>query len=169
MKSEKDITINAKYNIASEWLISRGYSLTYSNHPSSDIREFHFIKNKVRIKVFINEEVYYCTAVCQLNSDPVCTLNTGRYMIHNEDIFDAINVLVKSKEKIDSTKRMREPVIQTGWEFWFVSSVVVVIVMLFLGTIEDSKTFLPYWPYFLVLAFINLLTCLYYGTRPIKD
>lgn len=169
METEKNITINAKYNVASEWLISKGYCIIFSNHPSSDIREFHFIKDKVRIKVFINEEVYYCTAVYQLNSDPVCTLNTGKYLIHNEDIFDAIKILVKSKEKIESPKRMKEPIIQTGWEFWFVSSIVILIVMLLLGTLEDSRIFLPYWPYIFILSIINLVTCLYYGCRPIKD
>ena len=169
MKSEKDITINAKYNVASEWLISKGYCIIFSNHPSSDIREFHFIKDKVRIKVFINEYVYYCTAVYQLHSDPVCTLNTGRYMIHNDDIFDAINVLIKSKEKIDSPKSLQKPNLEDIWEFWFVSSVIVVLVILFLGTLENSRLLLPYWPYAIVIAFINLITCVYYGTKSSKS
>lgn len=169
MKSEKNITINAKYNVASEWLISKGYCIIFSNHPSSDIREFHFIKNQVRIKVFINEDVYYCTAVCQTNSNPVCSLNTGRYEIHNNDIFDAITILLKNKAKIDSPRGMKEPIIQTGWEFWFVSSIVILIVMLILGTLEGSKIFLPYWPYAFTIAVINIVTCLYYGSRPIKE
>jgi hypothetical protein len=167
MKSEKDITINAKYNIASDWLISKGYCIIYSNHPSSDIREFHFIKDKVRIKVFINEEVYYCTAVYQLHSAPTCTLNTGRYVIHNDEIFDAINVLVKSKEKIE--EKNKEPKFQVIWETWFITSVIIFLAYTFVGTLENSQTEFPNWLPFMLIACVNLIICIYYGYKSTKD
>jgi hypothetical protein len=166
MKTEKDITVNAKYNVASDWLVPRGYNITFSNHPSSDIREFHFTKDRVRIKVFINEDIYYCTAICQLYSDPVCTLNTGRYMIHNDDIFDAINVLVKSKAKIEGTAK--EPKIQVAWETWFVASIVIFLVYFFVGTLENSQVQFPNWLPFMLIACLNLIICMYYGCKPIR-
>jgi hypothetical protein len=167
MKTEKDITVNAKYNVASDWLVPRGYNITFSNHPSSDIREFHFTKDRVRIKVFISEDIYYCTASADTNSNPICSLNTSRYIIGNDDIFDAIAVIIKNKAKIEGTTK--EPKFQVAWETWFIASVIIFLAYTFVGTLENSQEEFPNWLPFMLIACVNLSICIFYGYKSSKS
>lgn len=58
---------------------------------------------------------------------------------------------------------------QTIWETWFIISLVLLFVMLFIGTIENSKTIFPNWPYFAGVVIINLVLCLIKGTHVPKE
>lgn len=52
---------------------------------------------------------------------------------------------------------------QTMWETWFVTSLVLVIVLFILGLMESSKEFIPEWPYIFGLVVANLCYCLFIG------
>ena len=54
---------------------------------------------------------------------------------------------------------------QTMWETWFVTSLVLVIVLFILGLMESSKEFLPEWPYIFGLVIANLCYCLFIGNK----
>lgn len=62
-----------------------------------------------------------------------------------------------------------EQSIQTMWEIWFVASVIIFLAYFFVGTLENSITFLPNWPYFFGLSIINLVICLYQGFKKPKE
>lgn len=57
---------------------------------------------------------------------------------------------------------------QTMWEIWFVASVIIFLSYFFVGTLEESKTFLPNWLPFMLASCINLIICIYYGYKPRK-
>jgi hypothetical protein len=52
----------ANYRIVNGWLTSLGYTEIYSNHPSQEIREFHWSNNDIRIIVLFDKQVL-CKAV----------------------------------------------------------------------------------------------------------
>ena len=53
---------------------------------------------------------------------------------------------------------------QTAWESWFVLSTIFFIGIFFICTLEGSGK-IAELPYFLSVSIINLVICLYYGTR----
>ena len=54
---------------------------------------------------------------------------------------------------------------QTAWESWFVLSFIFFIGIFFICTLEGSGEIAELL-YFLGVSIINLLICLYYGTKP---
>ena len=55
------------------------------------------------------------------------------------------------------------------WEVWFVLSVILFLTYLFVGTLENSRTFLPNWLPFMLISMVNLLVCIIYGLKKPKD
>ena len=53
---------------------------------------------------------------------------------------------------------------QTAWESWFILSIVFFLGIFFICTLEGSKE-VKELPYLGAIAIINLIICLYYGTR----
>ena len=54
---------------------------------------------------------------------------------------------------------------QTLWETWFVTSVIIMISLLIIGTTDGSKEFVPNFPYYITLSTINLMICIIIGYR----
>lgn len=54
---------------------------------------------------------------------------------------------------------------QTLWEMWFISSVIIMISLLIIGTTDGSKEFVPNFPYYITLSTINLMICIIIGYR----
>ena len=166
--------LNNKFNQVKEWLEPKGFSLIYSNHPSSEPREFHFIKNQIRVKVFIGttKPTFYCQVVTPINayiSEPILHINSSKYEIGDDNLFLAHELIRQYLLKLDpKSKFQQEHIKQTMWEYWFVISVVIFLAYFFVGTLEGSKTFLPNWLPFMLASCINLAICIYYGYKPRK-
>jgi hypothetical protein len=58
---------------------------------------------------------------------------------------------------------------QTMWEIWFVASIVIFFAYFFVGTLENSRIDFPNWLPFMLIACVNLVICIYYGCKPIKE
>lgn len=54
---------------------------------------------------------------------------------------------------------------QNMWEIWFVSSVIIMISLLIIGTTDGSKEFIPNFPYYITLSTINLIVCIITGSK----
>lgn len=54
---------------------------------------------------------------------------------------------------------------QTLWETWFIFSCTLFIMAIIQGTMVNSKTYFPNFPYFFAISIINLSYCLYTGTK----
>jgi hypothetical protein len=55
-----NIIIEEFYQKITGWLLPLGYIETFTNHPLSSEREWHFIRNGVRVKCFKTESKEYC-------------------------------------------------------------------------------------------------------------
>ena len=63
------------------------------------------------------------------------------------------------------SKQDREDKKQNQWEIWFISSIIIFTAYFLVGAFPGSKIAFPSWPYFFVISIINLLICLYFGTK----
>lgn len=54
---------------------------------------------------------------------------------------------------------------QTMWETWFVTSVIIIMGMIFIGTLDNSKEAFPNYLLWLGVAFTNLCVAIGYGFR----
>lgn len=54
---------------------------------------------------------------------------------------------------------------QTIWETWFICSIIVFATYFFVGTLDGSKDMFPNWLPFFLISIINLITCLYIGSK----
>ena len=54
---------------------------------------------------------------------------------------------------------------QTMWEMWFITSVVLLLGTLFIGTIEGSVEMFPHFNIWLTIVFINFCVSLGYGIK----
>ena len=52
--------LEAFYKQITEWLLPLGYVEIFKNHPSMEVREFHFIKDRVRVICVIKGTEIYC-------------------------------------------------------------------------------------------------------------
>lgn len=89
--------VNQFYQEVVAWLKPLGFSEIYSNHPLSEIREFHFIKDGVRV-CCINDSTPYC----YLQNDilelvPHVSLRSGQYKIGFEDVIKLVNTLLEQE------------------------------------------------------------------------
>jgi hypothetical protein len=51
------------------------------------------------------------------------------------------------------------------WEFWFIASIILEIVVVFTGMMENSVAMFPNWDVFAGLFTINLIYCVYIGNK----
>lgn len=165
-------TVNSKFKNAEEWLTAKGFLIIYSNHPATELREFHFIKDQIKIKLFISQvkPIYHCQVVTPLNAfleEPVLHIHSSKYEVGNDNIFTAHRLIKEYLLKLDTkSKFQQEHNKQTLWEHWFIVSVILFLACFFLGTLQNSTTFLPNWPYDMLLLIANLAYCLYIGLKP---
>lgn len=164
------------YRLANDWLTEEGYNIIYSNHPSSEIRHFDFTKNRVRIRVFIDtiQLTSHCVVLCDLpfstGGHPYkimsCELNIGdKAVIESakwaERTVEAMHTPIKPKRQAEAYLKVN----QTAWETWFIVSIVIFFAYFFVGTLPHSVEHYPNWLPFMIGSVINLLVCIYYGTR----
>ena len=159
---------NTRYNNAKEWLVNKGFTEIFSNHPSTEPREFHFIKDGIRVKTFIGQAspVYYCQVVAPVNpyiKEPILHIHSSKYEIGDQNLFIAHQLVKQYLNKLDSPQT--EEIKQTMWEYWFVISVIIFLAYFFVGTLEGSKTIFPNWLPFMLASCINLIICIYYGVK----
>lgn len=89
------------FSICDEWLTGLGYTIIYSNHPSLEKREFHWIKDQIRVCCVFNKNYIphcYLSVDLLLPMFPL-TLKTGRYSIKFEH-------LQKVHEKLQQCKKV---------------------------------------------------------------
>jgi len=79
-KYKKDCEFNKRL---SEWLEPHGFSSIYDNHPCTPVREFHYIKNGVRIVCVNDPESPYCYVYADI--------------IYNRDITYAVRTTMRHK------------------------------------------------------------------------
>ena len=54
---------------------------------------------------------------------------------------------------------------QTIWELWFVTSVILFIASVFIGTTPGSVQMFPHFDMWLGVVFVNLIACITVGYR----
>lgn len=162
---------NDKFDTAKKWLTDKSFVLIYSNHPSTEPREFHFIKDQVRIKVFIGQAspVYYCQVVAPVNpyiKEPILHINSSKYEIGDNNLLIAHQLVKQYLNKLNkSTVNRSEEVEQRVWEYWFVASIIIFLAYFFVGTLPGSQETFPNWLPFMLASCINLAICIYYGVK----
>ena len=163
-----------KFNKAHNWLLNADFSPIYANHHLAEPREFHYIKDQIRVKLFIGQvkPTYYCQVETPLNAfikEPTLHIHSSKYEVGDDNIFTAHKLIKEYLLKLDTkSKFQQEHIKQTMWEYWFVASIILFLGSFFIGTLEGSKTFLPNWPYAMGLVTINLIICLYYKLKTLK-
>lgn len=59
---------------------------------------------------------------------------------------------------------------QKTWEIWFILSCFALSSLIFIGILDGSKQFFTDWPYYMLGAVINMLSCIYVGVKaPSED
>lgn len=89
--------VNEFYQEVTAWLKPLGFAEIYSNHPAEKIREFHFIKDGVRICCINSWNKY-----CYLQNDilaltPHVSLRSGQYQIGFESVLELVNILLEQE------------------------------------------------------------------------
>ena len=51
------------------------------------------------------------------------------------------------------------------WEIYFLFSLISVVIMLVIGTLENSQELMPMWPYLFAGAIINVVAAVYIGLK----
>jgi hypothetical protein len=76
------------YKTITSWLLPKGYVEIYNNHPSSKEREFHFIKDKIRVCCVngIGEAYFYLHADIMKQPYPLLVLKSMRYEILTDEL-----------------------------------------------------------------------------------
>lgn len=164
-----------KFNKAHNWLLNADFSPIYANHHLAEPREFHYIKDEIRVKLFISQikESYYCQIVAPIDpynlKDQPLQITSSKYGIGDNNLFIAHSLVKEKLSALNAINNIQEEHSkQTMWEYWFVISIILFLGSFFIGTLEGSKTFLPNWIYAMGLVTINLMTCLYYGLKTPK-
>jgi len=67
-------------------------------------------------------------------------------------------------KNLKQSQFQKEDAKQSMWESWFVLSIIFFIGIFFICTLEGSGE-VKELPYFLGVSIINLIICLFYGTR----
>lgn len=57
---------------------------------------------------------------------------------------------------------------QSAWETWFVASIILCLALLFIGTLDNSREIVEL-PYIMIIAFLNVVVCVYVGQEPSTD
>lgn len=168
-------TFNEKCTEAQEWLASNLFTTIYSNHPSSKTREFHFIKDKIRIVLYISEvtPTYYVQIKTHVNAfnpkEEMLHISSIKYNVGDNRIFTAHSLIKDYLHKLDPNsldkERAKEEAQQTIWETWFLLSIIALLGLLFTGTLINSRVVFPNWTAYTLLACFNLLACIIVGVK----
>ena len=96
--------MNSRYVIARDTLLAKGYVKCFSNHPSAELREFHFIKDRIRCIVRIGQtsDMFYCKLYADIQKSIVLHIESQSYAV--EDIrLDAVHAnMLAILEKLDT-------------------------------------------------------------------
>lgn len=88
---------NENYAKTTQWLTPMGYVEIYKNHSSSKIREFHFIKDKIRaVCIFDNQPYVYLHADIVSDEYPM-SLKLGKFHIGDTAKLNAMLTYLKRK------------------------------------------------------------------------
>jgi hypothetical protein len=97
------MSIKRKYSECIAWLIPKGYVEIFSNHPISEIREVHFIKDAIRIKCYFNDNiVFYCQLQSSISYKPILHIISQRFEIGDEEVFEVHRRILEYVEKLTS-------------------------------------------------------------------
>jgi hypothetical protein len=77
-----------------DWLLPKGYVKVFANHPSEKDREFHFMKDGVRVICVAASEEYCFVSKDIMKSPHNLSLRTGRFEIGTDEL-DALHEYVK--------------------------------------------------------------------------
>jgi len=97
--------INEFYKTITEWLLPLGYTEHYANHPAKEDREFHFIKDGIRVVCVSSFEEY-----CYLHSDILnhpygISLKTGRYALGTNLLGELHNMMINNSNLLSYGKQ----------------------------------------------------------------
>jgi hypothetical protein len=98
-------TLAEKYTEIRKLLEVENFQEVFCNHPSSQIREYHWIKDQVRLAFYFrdNAETYYCT-IAQLQPQGMWfSVKSINYF----DLSKAVTFHTKSVEFINQLKTIR--------------------------------------------------------------
>lgn len=86
------------YKEINEWLLPLGYKEIYSNHPCLPNREFHFIKNGIRV-CCVNDDMdeYYYLSSIRWTTPDTMSVQSGKYSLSKKSKLDS---LIKTINKI---------------------------------------------------------------------
>lgn len=90
------------YKQINSWLVLLGYEEIYSNHPSSAIREWHFIKNNIRVVcVKSYGDKQYCYLYCDvLQLKQTLSFQTNKFEIGTNKIEELQKFMEEIKTKL---------------------------------------------------------------------
>ena len=77
-------------------------------------------------------------------------------LIQHQQVYNNLLSLVKMK------------LTQSAWETWFVASIILCLALLFIGTLDNSREIVEL-PYIMIIAFFNVIVCVYVGQEPSTD
>lgn len=96
LSEEEQIAIDF-YKKITDWLLPKGYVAIYKNHPCSKEREWHFMKDGIRVCCVCSSPFGYWYAVKEiLNQKYFLCLETGRFEIGDNRLYD-IHMFMKNQ------------------------------------------------------------------------
>lgn len=95
--------INEFYRKITEWLLPLDYVEIFSNHPFEYKREFHFIKDNIRVCCVNDSDEDYFYLSTTLFAKETLTLQSGKYSLNNDvsklnEIISAIKSTINAKD-----------------------------------------------------------------------
>jgi hypothetical protein len=88
------------YNKITNWLVPKGFTEVYSNHPLSEKREFHFSKEGVRV-ICVEDFQDYCYLHADVLKNPFnLAIKTGKYEIGTEKLDELFDYVSENRKSI---------------------------------------------------------------------
>lgn len=95
--------VNKRYSECIAWLLPKGFVEIFSNHPLSEIREVHFIKDAVRIKCYFDSNtIFYCQLQSSISYKPILHIISQKFEIGDEEVFEVHRRILEYVEKLIS-------------------------------------------------------------------
>ena len=92
-----------------DWLLPQGYTEIFSNHPISEVREVHFIKDNVRIKCYFdNKAIFYCQLQTSISHSPILHIISAKFEIGNNEVFQVHRRILEYVERLVSKNKPDE-------------------------------------------------------------
>lgn len=102
------ILLNKKYQKCRSWLLPQDYVEIFANHPNSEMREVHFIKDKVRIKCYFNATEFYCQLQTSISYKPILHIISTRFDIGDNEVFEVHRRILEYVEKLTDKEDAKE-------------------------------------------------------------